>query len=137
MPALAQEPKAVGPEVRQQIEELVNKHADAVNKNQERPGRCRRSLHSGRRRSGHGSRTVAWFSGPQAIEKRFAVELTSGPGLAYIDKLVQVCQVGDEISAISQWSCGTGAGCYARIFTRDADTWKIRVEYASLWHKPQ
>ena len=44
-------------------------------------------------------------SGQQAIEKRFAVELASSPG-EYADKLVQVYPVGDEISAVSQWSWG-------------------------------
>ena len=49
-----------------------------------------------------------------------------------IDKLVQVYPVGDEISAVSQWSWGIGKGYYARIYIRDADNWKIRVEYAVL-----
>ena len=53
-------------------------------------------------------------SGQQAIEKRFAVELASSPG-EYIDKLVQVYPVGDEICAISESGWGVGKGYYTRI----------------------
>jgi hypothetical protein len=75
-------------------------------------------------------------SGQQAIEKRFAVELASSPG-EYIDKLVQVYPVGDEICAISEWGWGVGKGYYTRIYIRDADNWKIRVEYAILSMPPR
>jgi hypothetical protein len=44
-------------------------------------------------------------------------------------KLVQVYPIGSEISAIWEWSWGQWKGRQAMIYVRDADTWKIRVEY--------
>jgi hypothetical protein len=67
-------------------------------------------------------------SGQQAIEKWFALQFASSPGEVG-GKLVQVYPVGDEISAISEWSWGQWKGRQAMIYVRDADTWKIRMEY--------
>jgi len=67
-------------------------------------------------------------SGQQAIEKWFALQVASSPG-EFGGKLVQVYPIGSEISAISEWSWGQWKGRQAMIYVRDADTWKIRMEY--------
>jgi ketosteroid isomerase-like protein len=127
--ARAQEQNTLDPDVRQQIEGLIEEHADAVNKNDTPAIAALYTQDAVQIRSWESDGGIA--SGQQAIEKRFAVELASSPG-EYADKLVQVYPVGDEISAVSQWSWGIGKGYYARIYIRDADNWKIRVEYAVL-----
>ena len=133
-PVLAQEPKNVDPEVRHQIERLIDKHADAVNKKDPAAIASLYIQYAAQIRSWESEGGLAL--GPQAIKKRFADELASSPG-KFVDKLVQVSPVGDEISAISQWSWGAGSGYYARIYIQDANTWKIRVEYATLWYQPR
>jgi hypothetical protein len=57
--AFAQDKDTVDPEVRQQIEGLIEEHADAVNNN-DTPAIAALTLKT-RFRSGHGSRTVAWL----------------------------------------------------------------------------
>jgi ketosteroid isomerase-like protein len=133
-PVLAQEPNNVDPEVRHQIEALIDKHADAVNKKDTAAIAALYTQYATQIRSWESEGGLAL--GPQAIEKRFADELVISPG-KFVDKLVQVYPVGDEISAVSQWSWGAGSGYYARIYIRDANTWKIRVEYAMLWYQPR
>ena len=131
-----QEPNTVDGEVRQQIEGLINKHANAVNKKDMAAIAALYTQYAAEIRSWELEGGLV--SGPQAIEKRFADEIAIGPG-EYLDKLVQVYPVGDEISAVSQWSWGSGTGYCARIFVRDAEShsWKIRVEYVMVWYKPR
>jgi hypothetical protein len=70
--------------------------------------------------------------GQQAIEKMAAVEFASSPGNAS-HKLLQVYAVGNEICAITEWSFPPfpykKPG--VRIYARDADTWKVRVDYVT------
>jgi len=134
VPVHTQEPNTVDGEVRQQIEALINKHADAVNKKDTAAIAALYTQYAAEIRSWESEGGLV--SGPQAIGKRFAAEIATGPG-KYLDKLVQVYPVGDEISAVSEWSWGAGSGYCARIYVRDADSWKIRVEYVMLWYKPR
>ena len=69
------------------------------------------------------------FSGQQAIEKYYAVDFASSPP-EFVEKLIQVYAIGDEISAISEWSHGLWKGYHARIYVRELDEWKIRMDYA-------
>jgi hypothetical protein len=61
-----------------------------------------------------------------------AVEFASSPGNAS-HKLLQVYAVGNEICAITEWSFPPfpykKPG--VRIYARDADTWKVRVDYVT------
>jgi ketosteroid isomerase-like protein len=123
----AQEPNTVDPEVRQQIESAYMKFGDAHNKDD---AAAIAALYTQ-----DAVRIMSWesdgglTSGQQAIEKWFAVQFASNPG-EFVGKLVQVYPVGDEISAISEWSWERNhKGYHAMIYVRDADTWKIRVEY--------
>jgi uncharacterized protein (TIGR02246 family) len=125
-PALAQEQNTVDPEVRQQIEAAITKYQEAFNK--------------------HNAAAVAalftqdavqmldWgeggtFFGQQTIEKHYAVDFASSPP-ELVEKLTKVYAIGDKISAISEWSSGLWKGHGARIYVRELDTWKIRIDYA-------
>ena len=134
VPTLAQEQNTVDPEVRQHIEALITKHAHAVNESDTAAIVALYIQYAAQIRSLESEGGLT--SGPQTSEKRFAAELATGPG-KYVDKLVQAYSVGDEISAVSQWSWGAGNGYFARIYIRDAETCKIRVEYAMLWYRPR
>ncbi len=120
--------------MRQQIETLIKEHADAINKNDTAGMGTLYTPDAAYIRSWESDGGIA--SGQQAIQKRFAAELVSSPG-EYIDKLVQVYPVADQICAVAQWNWGTGSGYYARIYIRDADSWKIRIEYAFLSFIPR
>ena len=126
LPTFGEEKNAVDPEVRQQIEAAHMKFVEAFNK--------------------HDAAAIAdlftfdavqmldWgeggtFSGQQAIEKHYALDFASSPP-KLVGKLIQLYAIGDKISAISEWSSGLWKGYGARIYVRDLDTWKIRMDYA-------
>ena len=79
-----QEPNTVDGEVRQQIEGLINKHANAVNKKDMAAIAALYTQYAAEIRSWELEGGLV--SGPQAIEKRFADEIAIGPG-EYLDKL--------------------------------------------------
>jgi len=74
--------------------------------------------------------TVGTLSGRDAIEKDFAAYFASGPS-EVVGKSVQMYAVGNEIVDISEWSSGPYDGHSVKIYVRDADTWKIRLEYVN------
>jgi hypothetical protein len=71
------------------------------------------------------------FSGRQASEKNYAVEFASSPP-EHVGKLAQTFAIGNEMSAISEWSAGAFKGYKALIYVRDVDTWEIRLEYVNI-----
>jgi uncharacterized protein (TIGR02246 family) len=126
VPTIAQEQNTVDPQIRQEIEAAHTKFVEAFNK--------------------HDAAAVAalftqdavqmldWgeggtFCGQQAIEKHYATDFVSSPP-ELVGRLIQVYAIGDKISAISEWSSGLWKGYGARIYVRDLDTWKIRMDYA-------
>jgi len=123
---LAQEQNTVDPEVRQQIEAVVMKFDEAYKQN----AAALAALYTQNAVQVWGWDTGSGaVSGQQAIEKRFANDLASGL-TDHVSKLLQVYPVGDEICAIIKYSVGTWKGYSTKIFVRDADTWKIQMEYA-------
>jgi ketosteroid isomerase-like protein len=129
VPSIAQEQNTVDPEVRQQIEAVLMKFDDAYNKHDAAATAALYTQDAVRVLSWESEGGLA--SGRQAIEKKFAVDFASSPGNAS-HKLLQVYAVGNEMSVISEWSAGAFKGYKAFIYVRDADTWKIRLEYAIL-----
>jgi len=67
--------------------------------------------------------------GREAIEKDFATNFASSPP-DINGKVIQLYAIGDQIADISQWSTGNWQGYSSKIYVRDADTWKIRIEYS-------
>jgi uncharacterized protein (TIGR02246 family) len=130
MPVLAQENDTVDPEVRQQIEAAVMKFDEAFNKHDAAAIAALYTQDTVQVGfwTGEGDTVV---SGQQAIEKTYAVEFASSPG-KLVGKLVQMYSIGNEMSAIAEWSKDAFKGYIVRIYVRDADTWKIRLEYVIL-----
>jgi uncharacterized protein (TIGR02246 family) len=126
VPSIAQEQNSIDPQVRQDIEAALTKFAGAFNKHDAAAMATLFTLDA--------VLVLDWgeggtFSGQQAIEKYYAVDFASSPP-EFAEKLVQVYAIGDRISTISEWSHGKWKGYHARIYVRDADTWKIRMDYA-------
>ncbi len=127
LPAIAQEQKAVDPEVRQQVEAVLIKFDEAHNKGDATALAALFTQDAVQVLDWSGGGT---FLGREAIEKSLAVNFASSPPET-VGKLVQMYAIGDEISATSEWTAGPWKGYSVKIYVRDADTWKIRMEYAN------
>jgi uncharacterized protein (TIGR02246 family) len=123
----AQQKDAVDPEVRQQIEALLMKFGEAFNKHD--PAAIA-ALYTQ-----NAIRLESWWSegalGQQAIEKSYAGMLASMPG-EFVGQVVQVYAIGNDMCVITKDSEGASwKGYKTWICNRDADTWKIRMEYVN------
>jgi uncharacterized protein (TIGR02246 family) len=128
LPTFAQEQNTVDPEARQQIETLFMKFGEAFNERD--PVAMAALFTQDAVQLWPWSSEDAVASGQQAIEKRFAV-LLSSPG-EFVGQVVGVYQIGNDMSVLTKGSVGTlWTGYRAWICVHDADTWKIRMEYAN------
>jgi ketosteroid isomerase-like protein len=134
LPTLAQEQNAVDPEVHQQIEAVLAKCGEAQNKHDAAAYAARYTQNAVRVFGWETGGGVA--SGQDAIEKRCAVDLASNPG-EISGKLLQVYAVGNDVFAISKWSVAPWKGYAVFVFVREADEWKIRMEYADSLNVPE
>ena len=127
VPTFAQEQNTVDPEVRQQIEALLMKFGEAFNKHDPAAIAALYTQNS--------IRLESWWSegalGQQAIEKSYAGMLASIPG-EFVGQVVQVYPIGNDTCVITKDSEGAvWKGYKTWICNRDADTWKIRMEYVN------
>ena len=99
--ALAQEQNTVDPEVRQQIEVALMKFDEAFNKHDASAIAALYTPYA--IQVGNWSDSDDTVSGQQAIEKTYAAEFASSP-VEFAGKLVQVYAIGNQMSAISEWS---------------------------------
>jgi uncharacterized protein (TIGR02246 family) len=130
LPTFAQERNTVDPEVRQQIETLFTKFGEAFNKRDPDAMAALYTQEAVQLWSWSPS-ADAVASGQQAIEKRYAVMLASSPG-EFVGRIVDVYPVGNDVSVITKDKEGTlWKGYKIWICVRDADTWKIRMEYVN------
>ena len=120
--ALAQEENTVDPEVRQQIEALLVKGDEVYNRHDAA------SLTAGYTEDAVFVGGGAPHYGRQAIEQRHALDMASSPGESS-HELLQVYKLGIDVCAISKLSVGQWKGYNVFIFVRQADGWKIRMEY--------
>jgi ketosteroid isomerase-like protein len=134
LPGIAQEPKPVDPEVRQQIEAVHKEFYEAFNKHDAAATAALYTLDAVK--VGDLTDSSDTISGQQGIEKAYAIEFASVPG-ELGGTVVQLYAIGNEMSAISEWSKGPFKGYIVRIYDRDADTWKIRLEYDVVWMLPR
>jgi ketosteroid isomerase-like protein len=134
VPTLAQEQNAVDAEVRQQIEAVLAKGGEALNKNDAAAFAARYTQNAVQVFGWETGGGVA--SGQDAIEKRCAVNLASSPG-ELSGKLLQVYTVGNDVFAISKFSVGSFKGYSIFIFVRELDEWKIRMEYSDSTNVPE
>jgi uncharacterized protein (TIGR02246 family) len=130
VPVPAQEKNTVDPEVLQQIEAVYLKYDEAYNKND--VAAMAALFTQDALQVWQGASEGGTASGQQAIEKRYTVEFASTPR-NLVNKPVQVYAIGNDICAISEWSRGPyPKGRHAvRIYIREADDWKIRMEYVN------
>jgi ketosteroid isomerase-like protein len=127
LPGFAQQKDTVDPEVRQQVEALLIKFGEAFNKHD--PAAIAALYPQ------NAIRLESWWSegalGQQAIEKSYAGMLASMPG-EFVGQVVQVYAIGDDMCVITKDSEGAlWKGYKTWICNRDADTWKIRMEYVN------
>jgi ketosteroid isomerase-like protein len=130
VPSIAQDKNTVDPEVYQQIEAVLTKFDEAYNKNDAAAVAALYTQDAVRLLSWESEGGLA--SGQQAIEKKFAVEFASSPSNES-HKLLQVYALGSEICAITEWKIPPFSNKKAgvRIYAREADTWKVRVDYVT------
>jgi len=128
-PVLAEEKKQVNPEVRQQIEALLVKGDEAYNKHDAAAlaaGYTEDAVFVG------GGGGPGPHYGRQAVEKRIALDMASSPGeLSQSHELLQVYELGIDVCAIAKFTVGQWKGYAVFLFVREADGWKIRMEYAN------
>ena len=129
LPISAQQQDTVTPEVRQQIEAVLLKFDEAYNN--------------------HNAAAIAelftpdavdvfrWGTeggaavGQQAIKKRYESEASESSATNMNHKLVQIYTIGGDICAFADRSVMMWKDKCLVIFVRDADTWKIRMAYAT------
>jgi ketosteroid isomerase-like protein len=134
VPTFAQEQNTVDPEVRQQIEAVMMRFDDAFNKSDAAAVAALFTEHA--------VQVLTWIwgagataSGQEAIERRFRVQFPAPGKLSH--KLLQVYAIDkdieNEICAISEFyhAYFQRKGYAVRIYVREGDTWKIRMEYAN------
>jgi hypothetical protein len=126
LPIFAQEKAAVDPEVRQQIEDTYKKRLDVYNK-QDAAGYVAFFTQDAVfvNATGFGDALV---SGQEAIKKGVEVNMATGSDIS--GRILQMYAVGSEVCAISEFITQSHQILHAvNIYVRDADEWKIRMQY--------
>ena len=126
-PTFAKEQNTVDPEVRQQVEAVGMQFVEAFNK---RDAAAVAALYTQ-----DAVRVADWPGGEssvgrEAIEKAFEVQF-AGMSPRAVRKSIQMYAIDDRIAAISEFSQGFVHGHTVKIYVRDADTWKIRMEFTT------
>ncbi|MBV9275063.1 MAG: DUF4440 domain-containing protein [Verrucomicrobia bacterium] len=129
VPTFGQEQSAVDPETRQEIEAVEMQYVEAYNKHDAATIAALYTQDAVRMEDWSGGELRV---GREAIEKGFAVEFTASvPRVVPAPKGVQRYAIEDRIVSISEYSQGPFHGHSLKIFVRDADTWKIRMEFVT------
>ena len=131
-PIYAQDQNAVDPKTRQEIEAVLMQIGEAYNKHDAAAVAALYTQDAVRVANPPGL-GAALLVGRKAIEKLFSTDFTgSWSSSPFVGKFVQMYAFEDSIATISEWSIGQYSGHSVKIFVRDADTWKIRMEYNSI-----
>jgi uncharacterized protein (TIGR02246 family) len=130
LPTFAQEQSAVDPETRQEIEAVAMQFVEAYSKHDAAATAALYTEDAVRVLDWGGSTN---FFGPEAIEKGIAADFAATfPPV--VRKLLQMYAFEDRIVTISEYSAGIYHGNTMRIYVRDADSWKIRMEFVTTPH---
>jgi uncharacterized protein (TIGR02246 family) len=126
LPTFGQEQSAVDPETRQQIEALSMQYGEAFNKHD---AAAVAELYTQ-----DAVRVADWSGGEssvgrEAIKTAFEVEFAGMSPRVVGKSSTQLYAIDDRIAAISEFSQGFIHGHSVKIYVRDADTWKIRMEF--------
>ena len=124
LPTHAQEQKTVDPEVRRQIEAVGMQVVEAYNKHDAAASAALYTQEAVRMGDVRGGLLV----GREAIEKDFSADFAASFP-PRVDRLVQMYAFEDRIVTISEWSSESYHGHRLKIYVRDADTWKIGMEF--------
>ncbi|PWT84329.1 MAG: hypothetical protein C5B58_04860 [Acidobacteria bacterium] len=115
----------VDPEMRQQIEAVLVKFDEAYKQGDEIAIAALYTLDAVEARSWGGANYLC--SGRQSIATQYANDFASYPNL--VMKIDELYPIGDDVCAIIDRTVGTLSGQAVKIFTREADTWKIGMSY--------
>jgi ketosteroid isomerase-like protein len=129
MPLLAQQPKEIDPEVREQIEAVSKQFQDAYNKHDPGAVAALYTPDAVELRSWRGL-----LSGQDAIARTFAFDFASSAGKMAIE-LVHLCPVGNAICEIAHSNVGDWKDQSAAIYVRNGETWKMCMVYVD--YSPQ
>jgi len=127
LPTFAQEQNAVDLQVRQQIKAVLVKYNEAVNKQD--AAAIAALFTEDALQAWDSSGGVDSNSGKIAIQRSYELGWEKTP---FVGKVVQVYAIGNDIAAISEWSAGDWKAYKVWIFSRDINSWKIRLQYATL-----
>jgi uncharacterized protein (TIGR02246 family) len=122
VPSIAQDQNAVDPEVRQQIEAVIVKFDEAFNRHDAATIAAIYTKDAVEMNS-----TSGVLSGRQAIGEKY--RLMFGTSGQISEKLVDVHAIGNDVSAIAEWTILPVKGYAATIYVREGDDWKIRMDY--------
>ena len=125
LPTSAQEKGAVDPETRQEIEAVAKQSTEAYNKHDAAALAAIYTQDAVR----SGDIPAGLVVGREAIEKDFAGQEFAANSPPVVGKLLQMYAIEDRIAVISKYSVGSWHGHLVEIYVRDADTWKIRMEF--------
>ena len=133
VPTFGQEQSAVDPETRQEIEAVEMQYVEAYNKHDAATIAALYTQDAVRMEDWSGGELRV---GREAIEKAFESEFAAS-WRAIVGKLVQIYAIEDRIAAISEYRFGGWHGHRVGIYVRDADTWKIRMEFVTATQMPE
>jgi hypothetical protein len=130
-PTFAQDQNAVDPKVREQIEAVLVKYNEAVNKHDAAAVAALFTEDALQAWDWDGG--VNSNSGKKAIQNSYDLGWESTP---FVGKVLQVYAIGNDIAALSEFSAGDWRGYKVWVFFPDVHnwkiTWKIRMQYATL-----
>jgi ketosteroid isomerase-like protein len=116
---------ALDPEVRREIEAKVMEFDEAYKKDDPDAIAALHTLDAVEVRSWEGANYLR--TGRRAIAIQYGNDFRSHPKL--VTKISELYPIGDDACAIMDWTVGTLKGHAVKIFTRDADSWKIGMAY--------
>jgi uncharacterized protein (TIGR02246 family) len=133
LPIFAQEQTTVDPEVRQQLEAVITQFVEALNKH-DAAAAAALYTEDAIRMIDRGGTTVQ--VGREAIEKDFAENFGASASMPpLVLKTVALYSLEDRLVTISEWSVGNlGGGHSVMICVRDADTWRVRMDFITTSH---
>jgi ketosteroid isomerase-like protein len=120
-----EEKNAIDPEVRQQIEATLGKFDEAYNSDDQAAIAALHTQDAVEVRSWGGANYLR--TGRQAIATQYDDDYRSHPKL--VTKIGEVYPIGTDVCAMMDLTVGTLKGHAAKIFVRNADTWKIGMAY--------
>jgi uncharacterized protein (TIGR02246 family) len=127
VPTFAQDQNAVDPKTRQEIEAVGMQYGEAFNKHDAAAVAALYTQDAVRVADWPGGQSSV---GREAIKTAFEVQF-AGMSPRAVGKSIQMYAIDDRIAAISEFSQGFVHGHTVKIYVRDADTWKIRMEFTT------